>query len=62
MKAKVIGKYNHGAVKKLQTADGKQYFLDNRINSKTRGKIFDIHPDLKSAKQVDIIITELKEK
>jgi hypothetical protein len=52
-----IDYYRDGGTKIVEDIKtGTRYFIDKRIGSKTRGKVFDRYPSHEGAKQVDIKI------
>lgn len=52
--AEEIGHFLGGTITKVLTEDGRIFYVDHRLKSKTRGKVFNNHPDLKSARVVDV--------
>ena len=44
-----IGYYKDGGTKEYKGWDGKHYFVDHRISSKTKGEIYDRYPSDKDA-------------
>lgn len=50
-----ISHYKDGGTVEYRGSDGKHYFKDSRIGSKTKGCMFDRYPGDKGAKTVDLI-------
>lgn len=54
-------KYKDGGTFEVQDVnDGKKYFVDRRIHSKTKEKLYDKYPEDKGAKIVNINFTIIK--
>jgi len=47
------GTYKDGGTKEYRDRKNNRYFLDGRINSKTKGKLFDRYPSNERAMMLD---------
>lgn len=56
IKGKHVSTFKDGGTKRVLGEDNNEYYIDNRINSKTKGKIYDRHPSLLGAKQLNLEI------
>jgi hypothetical protein len=52
------GIFKDGGTEEYQDKERNHYFIDKRINSKTKGKVFDKYPSDVGAKILDVILTE----
>ena len=51
---KYSNSYKDGGTKEYRDKNNNKYFLDYRINSKTRGELFDRYPDESGAIMLDL--------
>jgi len=54
IKVKEVTKYMDGGTTKYIDEKGNEYFKDNRLGTKTKGKIFDKYPKEEDAKILDV--------
>lgn len=52
------GVYKDGGTTEFRDKQRNKYFIDNRINSKTKGKVFDKYPGDNGAKMIDVLLCE----
>lgn len=50
------GTYKDGGTQEFQDRQGKKYFVDGRISSKTKGKVYDRYPSDAGAKILDVLL------
>lgn len=53
---KKCGKYKDGGTEYFCDKSGKKYFIDGRIGSSTKGKVFDRYPSEKGAKILNLVL------
>jgi hypothetical protein len=51
-----IGKYKDGGTEYFRDSKGKKYFIDGRINSLTKGKVYDRYPDEKGSTILNVVL------
>lgn len=60
MRAKVVGKFRDGGTTKVLATDGKHYWVDHRIGSKTKGQVYDRYPGEEGAILLKSLILDIR--
>lgn len=59
--ARITGHIRDGGTIHCEGKDGKSYFIDHRISSKTKGKVYDRYPSDGGAQILDVVLLLAKE-
>jgi len=60
MRAKIIATYADGGTHMVEATNGKRYWVDGRINSPTKGQVYDRYPKEEGAVLLKSLILDVR--